>query len=447
MSRTSIVRTLTLTAGALAATAVAATAAPSAPTLNPLPEFNTGRDLRVGWTPATFTAKSGYRRYEISATDLTTGISEDITSTPTTKTLPALFNGHRYRLRVRASERICIAEILGGGCFAFSPAYTSGPYSDDQQTRIDATDATGTIEINGGAAFTNSRDVGLGLTATDPLSNGYVPSGVTRMRLRTGDAFPCDPAPLDTSGCLTPFATSALRILPEGPDGVRTVSAQFEDAAFPAGFAVAVGSPSGNLSSVASDTIVLDTTAPTARITQSASTIAPGGSLSLSAATSTDGTGGPADSGIDPASAAWQFGDGTTGTGMDVAHTYPTAGTYDGRATLRDRAGNSATQAFRVVVSPGAIISGARITSVKRLGAVRQFRTARIGVTTSTPSTVVGVLVKRGRGDAFRVVRRIAKVGGSGSVTLRFTAPKAGRYELRLQVGADRRTLAVRVVR
>ncbi len=60
-------------------------------------------------------------------------------------------------------------ENLGEGCFAVSPAYAFGPYSDDQRARIDATGPAVTSEINGGAARTNSRDVSRGLTAADPM--------------------------------------------------------------------------------------------------------------------------------------------------------------------------------------------------------------------------------------------------------------------------------------
>ena len=45
-------------------------------------------------------------------------------------------------------------------------------------------------------------------------------------------------------------------------------------------------------------------------------------------------------SGLDGA-VAWIFGDGGTGSGLSVTHTYATAGTFTARATAKDRAGNT----------------------------------------------------------------------------------------------------------
>lgn len=51
----------------------------------------------------------------------------------------------------------------------------------------------------------------------------------------------------------------------------------------------------------------------------------------------------------------WDFGDGTTGTGPSVAHTYTTAGTYTIKLTVTDRGGNvaSLSQAIQVLTSSG----------------------------------------------------------------------------------------------
>jgi len=47
---------------------------------------------------------------------------------------------------------------------------------------------------------------------------------------------------------------------------------------------------------------------------------------------------------------AWDFGDGTAGTGAQPAHTYETLGAYDAALTVTDTAGNSATATARVTV-------------------------------------------------------------------------------------------------
>jgi hypothetical protein len=92
----------------------------------------------------------------------------------------------------------------------------------------------GTISINSGAAYTGTTAVTLNLTSTDP--SGWVRFSNDNIRW-TG---------------LQTFATSIAWTLPSG-DGTKTVYAQFRDTA-------------GNYSSVVSDSIILDTTAPTGTI-------------------------------------------------------------------------------------------------------------------------------------------------------------------------------------
>ncbi len=45
----------------------------------------------------------------------------------------------------------------------------------------------------------------------------------------------------------------------------------------------------------------------------------------------------------DPLTYAWDFGDGTTGTGASVSHTYATAGAYNAKVTVSDGKGGSAS--------------------------------------------------------------------------------------------------------
>ncbi|MCU0725290.1 MAG: hypothetical protein MUE73_05815 [Planctomycetes bacterium] len=109
----------------------------------------------------------------------------------------------------------------------------STPASDS--IGLDQTAPSGTILIEGGAEFTNVRDVTVTLSASDSDGSGLASM---RLKLATGifDAW-------------VPYATSALFTLPSG-DGVKGIDAQFLDVA-------------GNVSSLASDTILLDRTAPT----------------------------------------------------------------------------------------------------------------------------------------------------------------------------------------
>ena len=99
---------------------------------------------------------------------------------------------------------------------------------------VDNQAPTGTVVINGGAAATNSRTVTLTLSATDAVTS------VTQMRFsNNGTSFSAAEA----------FAPTKTWTLSSGA-GTKTVYAQFRDAA-------------GNWSAAVTDTIVLDTTAPT----------------------------------------------------------------------------------------------------------------------------------------------------------------------------------------
>jgi hypothetical protein len=94
--------------------------------------------------------------------------------------------------------------------------------------------AAPSVVIDGGAAFTRSVSVTLGLSVTD----------ATEMRIRTDGAF--------DNEVFVPLAQTAVALLPAGDcvtPGCKQVCAQFRDAA-------------GNLSATACDTITLDSTPP-----------------------------------------------------------------------------------------------------------------------------------------------------------------------------------------
>ena len=94
---------------------------------------------------------------------------------------------------------------------------------------------TGSISIGGGATYTNTAQVVLNLSATDNEGG----SGVAMMQFSDdGTNF----------GAAITYSTTTLYTMP-GADGTKTVYVKFIDAA-------------GNVSSPASDTIILDTTPP-----------------------------------------------------------------------------------------------------------------------------------------------------------------------------------------
>jgi glucose/arabinose dehydrogenase len=99
---------------------------------------------------------------------------------------------------------------------------------------VDNQAPTGTVVINGGAAATNSTTVTLTLSATDAVTS------VTQVRFsNSGNSY-------STAEAFAPTKTWTL----SNAAGTKTVYAQFRDAA-------------GNWSTAATDTIVLDRTAPT----------------------------------------------------------------------------------------------------------------------------------------------------------------------------------------
>jgi YD repeat-containing protein len=117
--------------------------------------------------------------------------------------------------------------------------YSNDGFGNTETTRsasfnIDCVPPTGSVTVNSGAAWTNSRSVTLALPAADATS------GVSQMRFyNDGEGW----------SAWEPFAATKSWMLRDA-DGARTVSAQFRDAA-------------GNQSAVASDGIGLDRTAPT----------------------------------------------------------------------------------------------------------------------------------------------------------------------------------------
>jgi len=86
---------------------------------------------------------------------------------------------------------------------------------------------------------------------------------------------------------------------------------------------------------------VLDVTNPIANA-GSDQTVNVGTTMSLDAGDSTDN--------VDIISYEWNFGDGTTGNGKTTSHTYTRLGTYTVTLTVKDAAGNSATDSITITV-------------------------------------------------------------------------------------------------
>jgi PKD domain len=452
MIRTST-RTRAILALAAAGFAVPASAmaAPTTPDFAvPLPAFINNANPGVLWPNATFDANQPgvftviNKRQELSVRNLTTGAAA-VVHTVNYPDVPivdlALSNGHQYALKLRA--RNDIDPILG-------PTVTvSSPWSTEQVTRVDTTDPTGTIDLADGVQFVNRLDVILGSFATDPLSSGFDASGITRFRVSNTDNFACG-APCNFQA----FNPRKGHQLAEGPDGPRTVRVQFADAA-----RTSLGFGQGNLSSVATDTVLLDRLAPTPNHAPLPASVLQGTPLTFDASTSVDGAAGPNDSGVDPASYQWSFGDGTDGTGVSLSHTYGAPGTYNGTLTIKDRAGNTAVKAFSIKVTaptppatPAANTPPANTQNIFSLGKIqlvgkaRAFRTVRIKMSASAATGLRGKLTRTVRGRT-TVVKRFSAAGGPGTVAMSFRAPKAGIYRLEVSAGDLSRSRSLRVVR
>ncbi len=130
----------------------------------------------------------------------------------------------------------------GSGTQTISAAATSSSYGEtftsttgSRTQTLDTTAPVGTVTINGGVIATTSPSLPLNFAATD--TGG---TGVANMRWREAGG---------TWGNWTQYSTGDNITVSSG-DGVKTVEAQFDDAV-------------GNQSAIVSDTVYLDTVAPT----------------------------------------------------------------------------------------------------------------------------------------------------------------------------------------
>jgi len=181
--------------------------------------------------------------------------------------------------------------------------------------KIDKTIPIGSFSINNNVAYTNSTSVVLTLTAAD------VVSGVYQVRYSNDGVW-------DTEQWETPLATTSWTLT--AGDGSKTVYYQIKDNA-------------GLISSY-SDSIILDTTNPTANAGVD-QTVNEDTLVTLDASGSTD------ENGI--ATYAWTFTDVTpqTLTGVNPTYTFATLGTYTITLKVTDPADNWATDTVIITVT------------------------------------------------------------------------------------------------
>lgn len=441
-----------VTVAGIAATSAAPAAAwesPTRPTFsNLLPAFSASTSVPIEWNASTFDPSSNRRWYKLTLSDVTAlptivesrEVSADAARSTT---FSGLVSGHRYRVSLEASSYFA----LGG------EVWNSNPVA--REFTIDATAPSGSIKINGGAAYTTSRDVTVKYAASDPGGAGA--SGVDRMMVNTSPGFPCEVVQggEDTSSCPRPFASTEAVTLREGSDGPRSFYVKFMDAAAWPG-----GSVYGNRSPLYSATIVLD------RVPPSASVVLPATRPTVGAAAAFSVSAQDATSGVDVAATSWKFGDGTTpAVGDEVTHVYGRTGTFSGTVTVKDKAGHATTRSFSVVVDPAASApspsaSGAgsgsggagggsagtpgqaalQVQSAAVVGAVKAGRAVSVRVKLNRKGTAVVTVTRKVRG-VVKVVLKARRAGGPGVVVVRFMAPPAGSYSLGVTAGTSTKKL------
>ncbi|SDN45394.1 PKD domain-containing protein [Geodermatophilus sp. DSM 45219] len=144
-------------------------------------------------------------------------------------------------------------------------------------------------------------------------------------------------------------------------------------------------------------------TAPTAAFTSSVSGLA----VSVDGSSSADAE-GPV------ASYAWDFGNGSTGTGARASHTYAAAGTYPVRLTVTDAAGatGTVTRSVTVTAPPAPPAVGAVATDTFGREVTGAWGTADLGGTWTVTGASANATVTGGSG------RISAAAGGTSAATL-----------------------------
>jgi plastocyanin len=206
-------------------------------------------------------------------------------------------------------------------------------------TTIDRTAPSISVVADGGAQATKSAEIGVDIGYQD---TGAGPYPATYVCVQAGTT-PCDQVSY-SEACSVPKApgkstTFSCRADASAlPDGPVTVCAIGTDGAVPdqPSKSDQTGSASSaNKSTKECDTIVLDRAAPTAGIGASKTEALVGEEIAFTSQSSDPTTG------VDAASATWQWGDGTADTaGATAGHKFTAPGTYVVKFRVQDGAGN-----------------------------------------------------------------------------------------------------------
>lgn len=193
---------------------------PPASAVNPLPTYQAALTFTVSWDG--LDTGAGLDNFDVQVRDGTGGTWIDwLTSTTQISATFSGTDGHTYYFRCRGTDTVSNTESYSGG-------------DGDAQTTVDVTAPTGTVQIDGGLTYALMPTVTLSLAAWD------VTSGVSDTQYSNDG--------IDFSAWEAYTASKGWMLIPG--DGIKTVYVRFRDVA-------------GNVSTTYSDTIILDTTAPT----------------------------------------------------------------------------------------------------------------------------------------------------------------------------------------
>lgn len=339
--------------------AASASCESAAPVVLPEPAFTRGESNTIRWEHVPNSCWIGNdvagnastdRRFRVTITNLASGGTASVTvhgrnevdATIDPDELPRGPNGQidgvRFEYVVVRKEKWC-SGISFGICAATSTrtSYPSLPVRSTQDTRR----PSGSLELAGGVSFVRAFRVPARITATDPVgAGGSAGSGPGYVEF---DASP--QLAICQRVCIQSLDGPVTVQLESGPDGLRTVQARVYDRARrpdddPG--PTATGIPPGNVSLPFTDVVILDTTPPQLLIRVSTVQATVGVPVTLDASQTVDVGGANADSGVDPPSVAWSFGDGATGSGLVVTHAYSAPGSYAVSIAVSDRVGNVA---------------------------------------------------------------------------------------------------------
>lgn len=292
--------------------------------------------------------KSKERRFVVTITNLSNGEKETVTvrgdgevdATIDPDELPAgpggAIDGQRFRFAVVRKESICGSGSPSLGICTNRYTRTSSDSAAVESIQ-DARAPSGSLRL-GTQTFVSSLVVAAAVTATDP--GGGAASGPGYVEFSSSSQFECRGRACDVEALGGPLS---VRLEP-GPDGVRTVHARVYDRARRGADdpgTTTIGTPPGNVSPAFSATVIVDRTPPTVFVRVSTIRATTGVPVTFDGSASVDVGGLGADSGVEPSSASWELGDGTTVAGRLVAtHSYAATGTYPIAYSLADRLGN-----------------------------------------------------------------------------------------------------------